>query len=136
MDWTACVNKSLAKKAKTDTNLLISLKKSSAKKLESERLLVLNDTTAASKVSLAYDALREILESLAIKNGYKIYNHECYTAFLKEIMNESAIADKYDRFRKIRNAINYYGKDITPGEAEPVLAEIRELVEKINSLLV
>lgn len=135
MDWTSCMNKDLAKKAKPDTNLLMSLKKSSAKKLESESMLPLNDTTAASKISLAYDALREVLESLALKNGYKIYNHECYTAFLKEIMAESAIADKYDKFRKIRNAINYYGKDITSGEAEPLLEEMHELTGKINHLL-
>jgi len=135
MDWKACMDKSLAKKAKTDTNLLISLKKSSAKKLESESMLPLNDTTAASKISLAYDALREVLEALAIKNGYKIYNHECYTAFLKEIIEQSAIADKFDKFRKIRNSINYYGKEITSVEAEPLLAEIRKLTGEISHLL-
>ncbi len=132
MDWNSCMKNNLAKNSKLDSNLITSLKKSSSKKFESESLLPLNDITAASKICLAYDALREILEAFAIKNGYKIYNHECYTAFLREIKRESIMADEFDKFRKIRNAINYYGKDVTSGEAQQVLEGIRELAQKIN----
>lgn len=89
MDWKECCNKRLVKDAKPDADMIKSLAESSENKLESESRLSMSDVTAVSKVSLAYDSLRELLEALALKNGYKIYNHECYAAFLKEILGES-----------------------------------------------
>lgn len=136
MDWTACrKNKNLVKEVQPDKNLMSSLAKSSAKKLYSESLLELSDDTASSKMSLAYDALRELLEAVALSKGYKIYNHECYCSFLKEVVNESSLGDEFDEFRKIRNAINYYGKDVTAEEAKVTLEKMSLLIEKIKKWL-
>lgn len=107
--------------------LKLSLIKSSNNKLQSSEQLTLTETTAASKLSLTYDSLRELLESIALKNGYKIYNHECYTAFLKEILNESQRADQFDDLRKARNAVNYYGKEISIEECRILITKIKEL---------
>jgi len=79
-----------------------------------------------------YDALREYLEALAIKNGYKIYNHECYTSFLKEVLNKSSDADEFDNLRKIRNSINYYGRKINNEEAQHILKKLKQLIQKIK----
>ena len=135
MDFTQCKRGGFIKQIGIDSNLVESLKISSGKKLYSQRLLVLNDETATSKITLAYDALRELLEALAIIKGYKIYNHECYTPFLKEILNESRIGDTFDKFRKIRNDINYYGKDFSASDAELILKGIISLVEEVNRLI-
>ena len=59
-----------------------------------------------------YDILRSILETIAILDRCKIYSHEAFTYFLKE-KDENIIVNKFDRFRKIRNKINYYGKNIS-----------------------
>mgnify|MGYP001601626531 CR=1 FL=1 len=104
-----------------------SLINTSKNKLQSSELLTLNETTASSKLSLAYDSLRELLEAIALKNGYKIYNHECYTAFLKEILNESAKGDLFDQIRKARNSVNYYGKEISLEECQKLINQIKEL---------
>jgi len=135
MDWKSCKKNKLVKDIKPDKNLIISLTSVSAKKLKSQSMLTLTEETASSKITLAYDGLRELLEALAVKNGYKIYNHECYCAFLKEIVNNALIGDKFDNFRKIRNNINYYGKDLTKEEAKLFLKEILELIEKIKLML-
>ncbi|HIG98094.1 TPA: hypothetical protein HA231_01575 [Candidatus Woesearchaeota archaeon] len=136
MDWTACrKNKDLVKEVKPDKNLTASLIKSSAKKLYSESLLELNDDTASSKISLAYDALRELLEASALSRGFKIYNHECYCSFLKEVVNESSLGDEFNEFRKIRNAINYYGKDVTAEEAKLTLEEMKLLIKRVKEQL-
>ncbi len=132
MDWTSCKKTGFAKEIKTDKNLIEALLKSSLKKLTSQALLELNDDTASSKITLIYDALRELLEALATKNGFKIYNHECYTSFLSEIMNEKDISGKFDAYRKIRNDINYYGKDITKEEAREIIRGISALIQKIK----
>lgn len=135
MDFNECLKKNIAKEVKGDTELIASLMKTSKNKMDSESKLELNGVTAGSKISLLYDSLRELLEALAIKNGYKIYNHECYTCFLKEMLNESIKGDEFDELRKIRNGINYYAKDISVEEAEDVLKRIKELRKDILKLL-
>lgn len=133
MDWTACKkNKNLVKEVKADKNLMASLVKSSSKKIYSESLLELNDDTASSKISLSYEALRELLEAVALSKGYKIYNHECYCSFLKEVVNESSLGTEFDEFRKIRNAVNYYGKEVTAEEAKATLEKMNLLTGKIK----
>ena len=129
MDWKECVDERIVKEAKSDEDMIKSLLKSSENKMKSERMLKMSEVTAASKLSLAYDSLRELLEALALARGYKVYNHECYTAFLKEVIGESSKGDEFDNIRRARNAVNYYGKDITPREAE-------KYIERINSLRV
>ena len=90
-------------------------------------MLKTDNITANSKLSLAYDALREVLEALAIKQGYKIYNHECYTCFLRELLGTRLEAEEFDSLRRTRNKINYYGKELSINESD-------ELVKKIKSL--
>lgn len=93
------------------------------------------NVTLASKISLAYDFLRELLEALTLNKGFKIYNHECYAAFLKEILNESDLGDGFNEVRKIRNDINYYGQDISIKEAKTTVDHIKNLKKAIKSLL-
>ena len=134
-DWKDCLEAFTAKKVKSDDSMIKSLIKTSKNKLDSEGQLVMNNVTAASKLSLAYDSLRELLEALSVKKGYKIYNHECYTAFLKEVLNQSDKGDEFDEIRKIRNAVNYYGKEITAEEALKAIERIRKLRNFVNNLL-
>lgn len=135
MDWEECCGKLLAKGVKQDFAMIKSLMKSSENKLKSELKLEMSEVTAASKLSLAYDSLRELLEALALKKGYKIYNHECYTAFLKEIMKESLRGDEFDDVRRARNSVNYYGKEISPSEAEKIIFKIKSLRDFAINLL-
>jgi len=135
MDWEECISKRIVKDVKTDEDLIKSLIISSKNKSESENKLEMSDVTSTSKISLAYDSLRELLEALALKIGYKIYNHECYTAFLKEIIGESNRGDDFDKIRKVRNASNYYGKSITVPETKIILSDIKNLRSYISNLI-
>ena len=135
MDVRECKEKGMIKAVRRDENLVSSLLESSGNRMKSEELLKMSEVTAGSKVSLAYDSLRELLEALAISNGFKVYNHECYSAFLKEMMNESYLGDEFDKIRKVRNAINYYGKSITAKEARSVIDKIKSLYEEVSEML-
>ena len=132
MDFASCTRNRLIKQIIQDNNLINSLVQSSDKKLKSQKKLELDDDTAGSKISLAYDALRELLEALAISKGYKIYNHECYVAFLKEVLKESDLGDQFDKFRRIRNDTNYYGKDVSPQEAKPIIDGMSDYIRNIK----
>ncbi|MBI2564874.1 hypothetical protein HYV79_02690 [Candidatus Woesearchaeota archaeon] len=135
MDWIECKEKRIAKEVFIDEDLINSLIKSSKKKIKSEELLPLNETTTESKITLAYDGLRELLEALALSKKFKIYNHECYGAFLKEIVNLSEVGDDFDEIRKIRNAVNYYGKQISKEECVKIILQIKEIIKKVKSVL-
>jgi len=132
MDWQECKDKKFIKEVNIDKNLIDSLIKSSKNKLISNEKLELDQTTASTKISIIYESLREILEALAIKKGFKIYNHECFCAFLNEIYKDNLSSTEFDKFRKIRNQINYYGKDIPIKEAEILIKEIILLRKRIT----
>lgn len=135
MDFKECIKKRIVKEVNQDENLINSLLKTSQNKLDSEDKLSLDEITSVSKISLLYDSLRELLEVLALKNGFKIYNHECYACFLKEKLNHSNLAEEFDDLRKIRNSINYYGKEVSIQEAKDVLGRIKVLRKEIFNLI-
>ena len=37
-------------------------------------------------------------------------------------------ADKFDELRKIRNSINYYGKNVSKEEAEQIIKDLKLLI--------
>ena len=133
IDWKECISKRFVKEAKTDENVINSLVKTSKDKIYSNDKLELDKFTASTKITIVYDSLREILEALAIKKGFKIYNHECFCAFLEEVCQDKFYSQEFDKFRKIRNQINYYGKNIVPDEARIIIKEIFELRRQILS---
>lgn len=131
MNWNTCLRQREAKPIKPDVEMAASLEKTSANKAFSSQLLELKEETVASKISLHYDSVRELLEALTLRKGFKIYNHICYTGFLKEILKETELADEFDELRVIRNDINYYGKEVSVIEATEVLKRLEKLRAKL-----
>jgi len=105
------------KRVEKDKELAKSLLKTTKSDLIFFETWEINENSARKIVSNYYDALRSILEAIAALDGYKIYSHEAFSDFLKE-KKESLMAEKFDRFRRIRNKINYYGSNISPEEAK------------------
>lgn len=134
MDWKECEKGMLAKKISPDLELVASLLKASERKFQSANLLPLNETTAESVFILHYDSVREILEALAIKHGFKIYNHECYAAFLGNVLNKKEMAENFNALRRMRNAVNYYGQIILLNEVKQLITELIQLRSKIKKL--
>lgn len=135
MDWKTCVEKREAKQIKPDVEMAESLQKTSANKVFSSNALEFRDETVAAKISLSYDAVRELLEAIALMRGFKIYNHICYVALLKEILEQPRMGEDFDTFRKIRNDINYYGKEVSIQEAQQILKQIESLRKELIRIL-
>lgn len=55
----------------------------------------------------------------------------CELIRLKE-KNEIIFANRFDRLRKLRNGINYYGKPVSQKVAEEALKEIKEMIKKLS----
>ena len=131
MDWFDCKNSKLVKEASVDKNLIDALLIMSKNKHLSAMRLELDDISAETKISNLYDSLREVLEALAINKGYKIYNHECFSSFLKEICNEEEFSKKFDKLRILRNKINYYGEKIKIEQAKIFIEDLIKLKKEI-----
>ncbi len=133
MDWRECMKKRFIKDTKLDQHKINSFKQIIEVKIKSADYLP--DNLYYSKITLLYDALRILLEVIALDKGYKVYNHECYTSFLKEIFGMSREADIFDRLRKIRNGINYYGKEISEAESKDIIETSKDLIKRFEKFV-
>lgn len=87
----------------------------------------------------AYEAMREASDSLLYLEGFKSFSHEASIAYLfKKNFSEQDIIE-FDRFRKIRNGIKYYGGDCEDSDAElaiklaeKIIRRIKDIIEKLN----
>lgn len=111
-----------------DISLSKSLYMTALNDLEYLKIQEITKISARKIVVNYYDCLRQILESMSSLDSYKIYQHEAFKYYLIE-KDENVISEKFDRFRKIRNKINYYGEDISIDEAKEVTQEIKRIID-------
>ena len=130
MNFRQFMEKGVVRKAQPDIQLARALIAMSDSQIATIEKLEITDITASTIMSNLYEALRQIAEAIAAKEGYKVYSHEAYTYYLKE-KGEDILAAKFDRFRKIRNGIHYYGKSI---EKESVKSNKEEILRIIDML--
>ena len=121
------IEKGIVKRISKDNSLAKALLQNSKKDIKFLNNLKIDENSVRKIMTNFYDILRSVLEAVSIINGYKIYSHEAYSYFLKEI-KEDILAIKFDRFRKIRNSINYYGKDISIEETKENINEIKKMI--------
>ena len=75
MDLDDCHRKGFIKKTRVDNELIKSLIEMSGIKENAANSANINGVNISAYVSMAYDSLREVLEALAISNGYKPPNN-------------------------------------------------------------
>ena len=109
--------------ASKDISLAKSLLKSTLNEIKFLNKLKLADESASTLMKSYYDILRKILEAFSAIEGYKVYSHEAFTYFLKE-KGEDVLSIKFERFRKIRNGLNYYGTTISSKEARDIINDM------------
>ena len=131
MKFQDFIDSQKVRKGDPDIQVAKSLIKMSDSHIKSLQQLEITETTAATVMTTYYEALREIVEAIAINEGYKVYSHEAFTSFLKE-KNEELISSKFDRFRKIRNNINYYGKSIDADSVKENKNEIEKIIKELK----
>ena len=132
MLWEDCIRKDVARKSTKDKELAESLLRMSERRIIFIEKVVIDDSNAPIILADGYESLREVCEAVLAIKGYKVYSHECITSFLKEILNEDLLADGFDRYRRIRNSINYYGAVITKEEAMKGLKDIKEIILQLR----
>ena len=109
-----------------------SLVKSADEAIYSAKKIPLEPNTLKSIIRELYEGLRQFCEAIGYLKSYKFLSHEAITYFIEEILNEPKLSAKFDRYRKIRNGINYYGDDVSEETVKEALIEIPEVIEQLK----
>lgn len=131
MRFEAFIRQKKVRKGKPDIQLARSLVKMSDNHIESINDVKLTKVSSATIMTTYYESLREIVEAMAAVEGFKVYSHEAFTYFLKE-REEDIISFKFDKYRKIRNNINYYGEPIESSVTEAGIKDMLEMIAKLK----
>lgn len=123
MDINECFRKGMIKKTEINEELIKSLIEMSDIKEMAVKTANLNNMNISAYVSLAYDSLREVLEAICVSKGYKVLSHICIGELLRDVL-ENFDYDEFDRFRYIRNGINYYGTKIEFEQGKKIIHNI------------
>ena len=128
------VSKGEVKKQSPDSNMAMATFKDSE-----ERLILAKSLQSMTKAKYvlenAYEAMREAADSILFKEGFKSFSHEASIVYLlKKGFSESDVAE-FDRFRKIRNGIKYYGNDCDKPDAEAAIRLSEKIIHKVKELL-
>jgi len=132
LSWDEYVKKGVARKTTSNRGIIKSLIQMSDSRIAMISGISLNERNASVVFTNYYDSLREICEGIAILNGYKIYLHEAIALFIREILKENAIFMKFDRFRLMRNGVNYYGTPIPFNEASQSIEDIKQIIKQLK----
>jgi len=109
-----------------------SLVKSSIQAVETAKIIPLNTGSAKTILRELYESLREYCEAIGYSMGYKFLDHESIGYFLRDVLKEQAIYGKFDRYRKLRNGINYYGEDIEVETVKEAIIEIPKIIKELE----
>lgn len=125
------LKKEEVKKQSPNKNLAYSTFKDSLERIEFARQL-LHKAKPKYVLENAYEAMREAADSILYLRGFKSFSHEASIVYLiKEGFNEKDILE-FDRFRRIRNGIKYYGKDCELSDAEQAIKLADKIINKIK----
>ncbi len=83
-------------------------------------------------IETARVGLREYCEAIGYLRGYKFLDHESIGYFLRDILKEQSVSMKFDRYRKLRNGINYYGEDIDIETVKEAIIEVPKLIKELE----
>ncbi len=120
------------KKIPTDNIRAKSLFKTSYQAVEAAKDIQVKEEKANSILRELYEGIHQYCEAIGYLKGYKFQSHEEITIFLRDILKEPIIADKFDRYRKLRNGINYYGESVSLETTKEALQEIPILIKKLD----
>lgn len=130
-DFEFFLKKGDVKRQSPDKNLTYSAFKDSLERIEFAKQL-LHKAKPKYVLENAYEAMREAADAVLYLRGFKSFSHEASIVYLiKEDFNENDIVE-FDRFRKIRNGIKYYGKDCDILDAEQAIQLADNIITKIK----
>lgn len=132
MRFEQSLKQGYAKKVKVNNTRANDLMESSKQAINTALKIPLSKETSKTIIRELYEGLREFCEALGYKRGYKFLSHETITYFLSDVLDHKKISEKFDRFRRLRNGINYYGNQISLESVKEALDEIPKIIKHLE----
>lgn len=132
MNFEECLKQGSVKKLPVDRFRSKSLIKSGLEAIKTAKRIKLQEKTSKTILREIYEGFREYIEATGFLKGYKFLDHLSITYFLKDILKEKRIAYFFDRYRKIRNGINYYRNDLNLETVNELLTNIDLIRKKLE----
>jgi hypothetical protein len=131
--WNDCLEKNMSLNARKDM-----LKSKSLIETALHRIAYvnkdLNENTANYIFEDYYTSIVELLEAMAIVQGYKVLNHVCLGFFLRDVMKKDSLFRIFDELRYKRNSLVYYGKRMQFEEAKMAIEKSKRAAEELRKL--
>lgn len=112
-----------------------SILQSAIQAVETAKTIPLNEKTSKTILRELYEGLREYCEAIGYLEGYKFLDHESIGFFLRDFLKEESLFKKFDRYRKLRNGINYYGESVEVETIRDSLSEIPKIIKELSKFL-
>ncbi|TKJ17494.1 hypothetical protein CEE44_03085 [Candidatus Woesearchaeota archaeon B3_Woes] len=82
-----------------------------------------------------YDIILESLHALLYKKGYQSLDHLSIGYYIKDVLDNQEFFNIFDKYRKTRNKILYYGRNIDPETAQQGIKDLKRLYQFVKKLL-
>ncbi|HLD56758.1 MAG TPA: hypothetical protein VJA47_00525 [archaeon] len=135
MNFKRSVEEGYVRKVYPDRLKAKSLIKASEEAIATATRIKLESDSTKSIVGELYEGLRQYCEAIGYLYGYKFMSHEAITYFIEEVLGDKLDSLVFDRYRKLRNGINYYGNDVQPETVKEALREIHDLINRLSKYL-
>ena len=109
-----------------------SLVVASKEAIQTAKEMPLKDEKLKSIIRELYEGLRQFCEAIGYTKGLKFNNHEVVADFLRDELKEPSLALKFDKYRRIRNGVNYYGDAIPVESVKEALNEIPTMIKTLE----
>ncbi|HLC64595.1 MAG TPA: hypothetical protein VJI46_00555 [Candidatus Nanoarchaeia archaeon] len=132
MNFETSLREGKSKKVMLNKIRASSLLGSSVQAIDTARVIPLSNNSSKTILRELYEGLREYCEAIGYLNGYKFLDHESIGYFLRDVLKEQSVSAKFDRYRRLRNGINYYGEDIDIETVKEAIIEIPKLIKELE----
>jgi len=133
MDFDTCLKLGKVKKIPINKIRAKSMVRFHEQAIKTASGIQLDEMSSKTIFRELYEGLREFIEAIGYLKGYKFLDHVSITYFLQDILKEETISKKFDRFRKLRNGINYYGENIDISTVKEAKIRIPEIIKHLNT---
>lgn len=81
-----------------------------------------------------YDIILESLLSLLYKKGYQSLDHLSIGYYIKDVLDNQEFFNIFDKYRKTRNKILYYGRNIDLETSQQGIKDLKRLYQFVKTL--
>lgn len=132
MDFETFVSEGKVKKQAIDSNISKSLKEQAERRMKIVDEWEITEENRELVLEECYEVMRSLTDALLAFNGYKSYSHEASIAFLaKDKTFSVGFIEGFDRLRKLRHGIKYYGERVSISSAKEAKLMAKALLEKL-----